>query len=180
MNSNEASLDAEVAAIQAVVEALSPLETDSRQRVLEYVAARFGSTVQRARSDSQQDAATRDEDESLEGRRKSAEGPSFETLAELFDAARPRSNPDKALVAAYWVQVCRGSESFASASINKELKNLGHGLSNVTDAINGLKKRKPAPVVQLKKSGKSRQARTIHKVTDTGIRTVEKMIGGSS
>jgi hypothetical protein len=58
------------------------------------------------------------------------------------------------------------------------LKNLGQGLANITNAIDGLRNQKPALVLQLKKSGKSQQARKTYKLTVAGIKAVEVMIDG--
>ncbi len=82
------------------------------------------------------------------------------------------------MVAAYWLQVCQGAESFVSYSVNKALKNLGHGVSNVTGAFDALRRSKPALVLQLRKAGKSRQARKTYKVTKAGVAAVEEMIDG--
>jgi hypothetical protein len=102
----------------------------------------------------------------------------FGSFAELFDAAQPKTGYDKALVAGYWLQVCQGADSFDGFSANKELKHLGEGLPNITSSVDTLKAQKPALALQLKKSGKSRQARKVYKVTVAGVRAVEAMIGG--
>jgi hypothetical protein len=80
-----------------------------------------------------------------------AEAPKYGSFAELFDAAKPKSNGDKALVAGYWLQVCQGAENFDGQSANKELKHLGEGLANITNAVESLKTQKPALALQLKK-----------------------------
>jgi hypothetical protein len=81
-------------------------------------------------------------------------------------------------VGGYWLQVCQNSESFDGFSVNKELKDVGQGLGNITNAIDGLRSQKPALALQLKKSGKSQQARKTYKVTVPGIKAVEAMING--
>ena len=58
----------------------------------------------------------------------------YESLAELFHAAGPKTEKDKALVAAYWVQVCENQATFQSQSLNDQLKDLGHGIGNITEA----------------------------------------------
>jgi hypothetical protein len=62
--------------------------------------------------------------------------------------------------------------------LNTNLKNLGHGLSNVTDALTSLINRKPSFVLQTAKSGKSRQARKKYKLTRAGLDEVRRMIQG--
>ncbi len=176
MSIEEIALDPELAAIHTVFGALNPLEPDSRQRVVSYVVARLD--ISPVLSDRVNAAPVADRvNEQLPdlGCRES-----FETLAELFDAAgKPEKHPIKALVVGYWLQVCQGADSFHSLSVNKALKDLGYGIPNITQAMNGLKDRNPAFVNQLTKSGKSKQARKTYKVTKAGIEALEEMIDGS-
>jgi hypothetical protein len=100
----------------------------------------------------------------------------FDSFAELFDAANPKTEKDKALVAAYWMQICQNVSSFPSQSLNNQLKDLGHGIGNITEALTQLKHDRPALVLQLKKSGTSRQARKTYKLTQEGAKRVQLMI----
>jgi len=178
MTKEDASQDLEFSAMQAVYEAMQKLDVDARIRVLDYVIARLGIVPgTKVTSRKLDDVEPEDgDDHTLAQGQESA--PKFGSLAELFDAARPSGTSDKALVAGYWIQVCQGADSFDGFSANKELKHLGEGLTNVTSAIDTLKAQKPALALQLKKSGKSRQARKVYKITVAGIRAVEEMIGG--
>jgi len=103
-------------------------------------------------------------------------GLSFSSLAELFDAAQPQTNGEKALVAGYWIQIVQGAEELTAHAIHSELKNLGHAVSNITLALDQLKKRKPALVHQIRKSGKAQQARKTYKITKEGVKAVEAML----
>jgi len=107
-------------------------------------------------------------------------GDSFDTFAELFSAAAPKTNAEKALVGGYWLQACQGAESFVSMAVNNELKNLGEGVENITTAFDGLKDSKPQLALQLRKEGKSQQARKKYKLSLAGIRLVERMISGEA
>lgn len=71
--------------------------------------------------------------------------------------------------------MCQGHEHFASQAVNKELQNLGHALSNVTDAFKQLQNKKPALAIQVKKSGRSQQARKQYKLTQAGIDVINSM-----
>jgi hypothetical protein len=102
----------------------------------------------------------------------------FATFADLFSAASPTTNPERALVGGYWLQMCQGVESFASMSVNNDLKNLGEGVENITSAFDSLKDGKPQLALQVRKDGKSQQARKKYKLTIAGIRVVERMIRG--
>jgi DNA-binding PadR family transcriptional regulator len=51
-------------------------------------------------------------------------------------------------------------------------------VSNITTALSSLIERKPQLVIQTRKSGNSKQARKRYRLTDAGIRAVERMISG--
>ena len=61
---------------------------------------------------------------------------------------------------AYWVQVCQGNQGFDGQSVNKELKNLGHGLGNITMALNPPIAQKPRTVLQLRVKERQHEAAT--------------------
>lgn len=183
MADGQLDVDAEFSAMQTVFGALRPLDESAQQRVLDYVSNRFGLAVQPRRA--APSAASEGREEEAEDNRADDDAamppsgiPSFGSFAELYDAAQPKSQSDKALVAGYWLQQSQGGESFDSFSVNKELKNLGEGVPNITSALDTLKGQKPALVLQLKKSGKSRQARKTYKVTVAGLKNVENMLRG--
>jgi hypothetical protein len=96
---------------------------------------------------------------------------------DLFDAANPRTDPERAEVAAFWFQVIQNNSSWQSQTLNNALKDLGHGLGNVTDALNSLQERRPAHVRQVSKAGSSRQARKTYKLTTAGVNAVRAMLG---
>jgi hypothetical protein len=100
----------------------------------------------------------------------------FETFADLFHAAAPRSEKEKALVAAFWLQHSSGVDQFVSQQLNTELKHIGYGVVNITDALNQLISDRPSFVIQLTKSGSSKQARKTYKITDAGLRRVGEML----
>jgi len=170
--------DAEFSAMHILYGALEPLDDEARSRVVNYVIARLDIGVQRViKAQSPLSNATEGEADDPSLKEEQSAAPKFGSLAELYDAAgNPHGNGEKALVAGYWLQVCGGNENFDSQSINKELKNLGEGVANITAALEYLKNQKPALAIQLKKSGTSQQARKIFKVTVAGIKAVEAMI----
>lgn len=156
---------AEVDAMKKVVEALSGLEPSRRERVLWWASRVF-----RTESEARKEAA---------GPREAAiEKPLTEAtdVAELLAIAEPVTNAEKALVVGYWFQEREGLEDMDSFTINSTLKQLGHGVQNITLAMAALTNRKPQFVVQTKKSGSSRQARKRYRLTQEGIREVQRML----
>ncbi len=178
MTDESKGADLEFAAMRTVYTALEGLDEGARARVLDYVSSRLG-LASFARPLPKPPAGGKDdEDVADEGAGTQVPELGFSSFAELFDAVQPKTNSDRALVAGYWLQVCGGTESFDAFSANRELKHLGEGLANITSAIDALKGQKPALALQLKKSGKSQQARKIYKVTHAGVKAVEAMISG--
>lgn len=176
MNQRVTSLqDQEFSAIQTIFEALETLDDDARSRVIKYIISRLEIDAHVGSKLKLEPSVDEIEAQSDTGG-DSEINSDFGSFAELYDSVNPITNADKALVAAYWLQACEGAESFDSQSANKELKHLGHGLPNVTAAIESLKKTKPALTLQLKKSGKSQQARKTYKITIAGVRKIKDMI----
>jgi hypothetical protein len=157
----------ELEAMGKVAKALEGLDPEALTRVLQWAVARFkvGAPVKSTGSGT-----------SNLGNGENG-GTKFDTLAELFAATQPETDADKTLVGGYWAQFGEGQPDFGAQEINKALKDLGEGVGNITTAFDTLKARKPAPVMQLKKSGSTRQARKTYKLTVAGKAAVEMMIG---
>lgn len=162
-------------AFKAVHDALEPLEDDARSRVIKSVITLLAID---AKVQSEPDADVADEEAEAAAAKAAESAPTYSAFAELYAAANPTTNSDRALIAGYWLQVCQGTESFAAQAANKELTHLGHKVANITAAIDYLRKAKPQLVLQLKKSGSSQQARKTYKVSHAGVKRVEEMIVG--
>ena len=168
----------ELEAIRTVHGALEPLDDEAKTRVLAYITSLLDidSRVKGGRTAS----AEADLDEVAEGNEANEvtkQAPTFSTFAELYATANPQNNGEKALVAGYWLQECQGADSFTGAAANKELTHLGHKVANITDAIDKMKNRRPMLILQLKKSGTSRQARKLYKVSHEGMKRIQEMVG---
>lgn len=163
--------DPELDAMSAVSSALTPLDPDAQGRVLQWAAARFGVTLSGATRGVRKDAQN-----AAEGEDEAPADSQYSHFAELFAAAGPTTDAEKALVAAYWVQVVEGKDGWFSHGLNAELKNLGHAIDNITKALTSNIDQKPQRIIQLKKSGASRQAKKTYKVTGEGIKYVKSML----
>jgi hypothetical protein len=163
---------AEITAMKAVAEALGKLDPEATARVVRWAAERFavglGGGTRRLSGGGPGDVDSHLGDTGVER---------FKSLADLYTAASPSTDMDRALVAGYWFQFSQGQEDFAAQTVNSALKDLGHRVANITVAFNNLKSQKPALVVQLKKSGTTRQARKKYKLTTAGKTAVEQLIG---
>lgn len=174
--------DPEIDAMSAVAAALSDLEEEAQGRVLRWASERYGVTMPsggrppagRARGVDFDDTDDVTDEEIAE------EAPVYEHFAELFAKAQPKTEPDKALVAAYWLQAIQGQGSWQSAALQKELRNLGHVIGNITDALSSNMKKKPQRIIQLQKAGSAKQARKTYKVTHEGLVYVQGMLSSES
>lgn len=157
-------MDREIDAIAKVMEILEPLEEEGRRRVAAYLAQRVGV----AEVGSQQPAP--------HGRDLA----SFSTVADAFAAAGPQKGSDKALVVAAYLQASQQSQELTGAQVNKALRDLGHGVKDITTAMQANIDCRPSLMLQLRKSGKSRQAKKTYKVSDAGMSRVDEMLKGTT
>ena len=165
------SQDAEIQAMMDISKALSELEPEAVSRVLRWAADRY-----QAKFSSSTAAASWQES----GNNGSSAAQRFEDFASLYNAANPPNAVERALVAAYWFQAVQGNVDFDALSLNKELKHLGHPSTNITRDLDALINRTPRLVIQVRKSGNSKQARKKYKLTTEGRRAVERMLNGGS
>ena len=168
------SMSQEVKAMAILDHALADLESAEQKRVLRWACERYcpdaGSQFNEFRKEAK--AKTDEVEEEHNG------GSDYETLAEFMSAANPRTDIERALVVGHWLQEEEGHAQLSGQAINKELKHLGHGVKNITSALTSLMNEKPQRVVQLKKSGTTKQARKQYKVTEAGKTAVKRMIEG--
>jgi hypothetical protein len=173
-------IDPEAAAIQQLTDCLAPLDEEARSRVLDWATRRYGSAIAAAAVSSKvTETITAHRPVHVGNSHASAAPPSesaYEHFADLYDAAGPQTDAEKALVGGYWLQVCGKADSFQSRDVNELLKNQGHPVGNITRAFDALRDSRPAFVSQLEKSGKTKQARKKLKLTTTGIRKVYDMV----
>jgi hypothetical protein len=145
----------EVRALGRVVDAVDGLDARAIQRVLEWAWKRFLDAGVSKPSASRAAAPAQPID-----------------LADLYVAVRPATDADKVLVVAYWHQVSTKKENLDAQTIHRDLKNLGHGVSNVTRACSALIGEKPQLMIQVKKAGSTRQARKQYRLTAAGLQRV--------
>ena len=157
--------DQELEAMAAVHSALEPLEGASRSRVLAWANARYPEGAVPALS-------------SVAGppNATATDTLTFGSLGDLFYAAEPENGLEQALVAAYWFQVVSEQPDFGGGEVNDALKHLGHGLTNVTRTLEQLRSKKPSLIMQVAKTGRSRQGRKRYKLTEAGANEVRTML----
>lgn len=167
-------LEKELEAMSTIASALDGLgegEEATRARIVQWLAARYGTKIVSSPA-----AGGPTEPVADAGTVTGAGGSDFDTVADLFHAASPTTNGERALVVSHWVTEYEEKPEFGSQEINATLKDLGHGIKNITEAFSSLMKRSPALVMQTRKTGKGPQARKKYKLTVAGQEEVRRMI----
>jgi hypothetical protein len=173
--------DPEIEAMSQIAVALESLgHDDARVRVLRWAADRYGVTIATATSTKSSlgiaSELAEDKPSRVSDVRDTSE-PVFEQFVDLFDAVNPGSDVDKALTAAYWLQVVSKQPSWQSLRVNNLLKDMGHGVGNVTSALRSAQERRPALVRQVAKSGRAAQSWKTYKLTSSGVSHVRRRLG---
>ena len=175
------SEDSELLAMQSLVKALQPLDEQARRRVFVWTRDKFGfgpggSTpvlIQKKSTDTESSSVPEAGTSPAASARKYNRYPSF---AEFYHALSPKTDGERALTAAAWMQDTSYPEGFDSFSVNKLLKNLGYGVGNITRSFDALMDGQPAAIMQLRKAGTSQQARKSYKVTDAGFKRIQNIL----
>jgi hypothetical protein len=166
-----ATNDPEVEAISILSRTLGALDLEIQRRVLQWANSRYGFAPQRVPAPRPRIASEDDNVDSEGGNM------SFKDFVDLFDSVNPKTDLEKALTAGYWVQQGLRQPSWRSQQLNDFLKDAGHGVGNITLALDHAQERTPALVRQMSKSGKSRQARKTYKLTTAGLQFIGSRAG---
>jgi hypothetical protein len=162
---------AELDAMRKLVEALSALDPASIGRVLRWAHEQYGVAPGSRPTTSRQHASL----DVLVGNDGASSG-GAQDLAEFYAACGPKTDAHKTLVVSYWLQERAAEKSVDAQRVNTELKQLGHGVGNITRAFDLLIRCRPQLVIQTKKAGTSKQARKLYKVTVEGRSFVENVL----
>lgn len=104
----------------------------------------------------------------------------IQDFSRLVEAWRPEKRSDWALLSAYSLIKSGAGPDLTGQAINSILKNHGIKIAAVNKAINQNIQADPALMIQVKKSGSSRQGRKLYRVTTLGMRTVESKLAGEA
>lgn len=168
MSENEHQ-DMEIIAMQESYNLLKDLEPDAQKRVINWLTGRLNLSGQIKQK-------IQNNQESFNGDDINSYFSSYKTLADLFAIANVKSDQDKVLLTASYLQVKNNVPELISREINKELENLGHKVGNITNTISSLMFKKPQLMIQTRKEGKTQQAQKKYKVTIEGLTAAKKLI----
>jgi hypothetical protein len=154
--------DLELESMARLSDALEPLSDEQRRRVMLWAFDKF----QIPHSSAPKQVAQGDS-------HVPANPGEFEDLASLFEACDPKTDREKALVAGYWLQNSANGKEWDTENANEQLKELGHGIKNISLAIHGLK---PKFVLQTKTQGADGKKRKQYRLTTLGLKKVRDMM----
>jgi hypothetical protein len=167
--------DKELNAMTAIAQALDSFdesESETVSRILHWALSRYKISAPSAKNSSKNSAPTY-------ALAPDGAQQQFSDIAELFSIAAAKTDVERALLAGYWLMTGENKADFTGQEANDHLKNLGHPVGNITDAFTSLITRRPALVMQVAKSGPSKQARKRYKLTRAGIEHVAKLVTGT-
>lgn len=178
-------LDQEIEIISQCHDLLSKTDDASKVRVLQWLSSKFrlgqstltifsdapavgvAVEVETAEETTEQPAASTGSNGAggLEG---------FANFTDMFKYLKPKSDAEKALAAAVYLSSKKNVHEVSSAQVQKELKMIEERVSNITQAISALVKKKY--VQQLGKDGDSQQARKKYKIMPEAAKAVTEMM----
>ena len=97
----------------------------------------------------------------------------MDSFEALYETVAPKTNGQKAVVAAYWLEKHDGLESWTTHNVNKQLQALGARVSSLSIVLSNEVKSKDPKVHMLEKQGGSMQARKSFALTQAGVDFVE-------
>jgi hypothetical protein len=164
------NIDPELRAMITVYEALKDLDDKAKARVIEWVSGKFELVYGKRFCPESNMVGS----QGIEyGERGLLD---FASVAEAFAMANPENTADKALVVAAYLQASKGGGNVTGREINRELTQIGHGVRNITRAVEPLIKKKPQFLIQTRKEGLTRQAQKKYRVTNEGFTFVKRLI----
>lgn len=97
---------------------------------------------------------------------------------QLVEKWTPDTQAEWALLASYYFQEVLGKGSLTAFEVNKELKQHGAVISNITVSLEENISQNPALMRQIGKAGKTKQAKKKYIVTTNGIKFVKDQLNG--
>lgn len=153
----------ELEAMAKIDQLMRSLSSEERSRVISWLTHKYGS----------HSSVTRISDSDLAN---DPNGKRFSTFAEAFDTFNPQNLAERALIGLWWVDQASDDANHPSQPINNELKNAGYPIKNITDALSASMSQQPKYVLQTRKSGSSKQARKLYRLTDAGRKFIQERL----
>lgn len=167
------SMTDELTAMQKVADAIALLDPAAVRRVFTWVSDRLelGPETTGPRP------AFRPSNPMNLNARSTQDFSAYPDAASFLSAAKCATDAERLLTAAYWYQYIKQEADLNAQTLNTELKNIGHKLTNVTRTFSELIDRKPALAMQVSKTGSGAQGRKRYRLTLEGKSYLEGIFG---
>jgi hypothetical protein len=100
----------------------------------------------------------------------------YDTFQDLCFSSNAKTVTAKILLAAAYLNENKNIKEFGSSDVNALMKKIGHGVPNISAAINNLMDKNPPLLVQTGKPGTRKHARRTYSVTEEGLRIARNYI----
>jgi hypothetical protein len=175
--------DPELLALNQANNAIKDLPEEARGRIVAWLINKY--SIQSPYSQKQSSSDTSQKVLSEPSSSEEAEAPilnsyDYDTAAEFLSKCKTATDSQRALAISAYLQEKQGKRDLTGYEINHELQQIGYKASNITKAIKSLSGKKPQLMIQTKKAGTSRQAKKNYKVTEEGLKEVQRMITENS
>ncbi|GAB4335484.1 MAG: hypothetical protein OHK0038_13160 [Flammeovirgaceae bacterium] len=169
--------DPEIKALEESYYMLNALTPEARKRVLVWLANKFNiNDLFLSKNQEEATNVKNPSDKEVNSHKSLVDFSQYREFHSVFSIANPRTEAEKVLLAAAYLQEKSKSEELTGRSINNALKRLGHGVKNITSTINLLMERKPRLMMQTKKEGIEPQSQKRYKVTIEGLIFVTELL----
>ncbi|MBD3276355.1 MAG: hypothetical protein GF372_13645 [Candidatus Marinimicrobia bacterium] len=166
----------EIEVMRDINRLLNNLESSQRSRIVRWLYDKYVVENESASLPSKAD----DNAQSMSGETQldlqKGQEPKHRNFADFFAAVNPQTDSERALISSYWLQVKEGKEHVRAYDVNALLKDLGHPINNITRAFDHLQSKSPQLIMQVRKKGRSQQARKRYRVTQAGIDKITEML----
>lgn len=185
-------LDSELEAMVKSHDAMKELREEEKRRVIEWLIKKYGlfddfnrvNRLELGRSSAAETSEPAEEKESKPYYSEHVEDAvdvtddltSFNSLAQLMKKIKIKTEPEKALVGAAYLQADAPRKALSPRDINKELKYAGKPCSNITTSLASLVKRGALEIKKASKSSKTNRSTKTYNVTKKGMQIVEKAV----
>jgi len=173
-------IDPEIEAIVKSYEVIKDLDSASKKRVITWLVHKFGLSGDASSLEAGQLGLAGSLDASMGGLPQEVVIPDeltgFDTAEGLYNQIATKTEPEKVLIVAAYLQEKLDLQELGGRRINTELKRMNQGVKNITAAISSLTKKKPALMSQNKKEGSSPQAKKQYHVTEEGVKKVNEAL----
>jgi len=178
--------DPEIVAMNKVLDSLKNLDNGGRKRIIHWLKNRFGLAEGKTphqltppasvNKQTKTQPIVKEEPGTAAIPLKKREIKHYDTVLDLFSESRVKKSISKILLMAAYLQERHHFKEITTYDINFRLKRIKHEVTNISSIINGILKKKPQLLAEIKTEGQGKHARRKFKVTDEGLKVARSYL----